>query len=528
MNLAQQVLNANADTLLWSTTASSARQSVSTKQSVLDAVRAASEAELNALASDNHVMHILHHSHMHALVAMIVYIRLISANKSPFSLAEAASRNAALAVTLPAVDKPTFNAVSLSFARAVCSAADTNHSPISAVAPLRNLIANSAILDTTQHVHFLTRVHPLLLKYALLAKTPRAVVPVISHPITSVNKSLFTGLSSTDFLSYHYYSGLVWASLKRFDNAVDAFRICLATPARNGGASLIQIEAWRSGLLCWLLEGGMSLSRETRSSSSLSASTIVRAFEREGLGSCISTSVSKAIEFSAGRKAYADFAFACESGNRASVEFELAKNHELFSSSTNLGLARQCLRNLGPRRIQKLTQTYITLSVSDIAKSVDDAIRMTAVTETTSSSSATVSTIVDTKIIQQVKKQLLTLIDRGIVHATLDESVSKEQGGMVSFHDSSEAYADVPTLQALDSALKHVMRLYDNVTDMDKSVGMSRDYLVRLSQMETRGGPGVGSFDRLGSTGAPAGFHGQDGEAFDDDSLMLMGDEDMD
>ncbi|KAJ3248278.1 COP9 signalosome complex subunit 3 [Chytriomyces hyalinus] len=527
MNLAQQVLTANADTLLWSSTASSARQSASAKQTVLDAVKAAPEAELNALASDNHVMHILHHSHMHALVAMIVYVRLTSANKSPFSLAEAASRNAALAVTLPAVDKATFNAVSLSFARAVCSAADSNHSPISAVVPLRNLIANSAILDTTQHVHFLTRVHPLLLKYALLAKTPRAVVPVISHPITSVNKSLFTGLSSTDFLSYHYYSGLVWASLKRFDDAVDAFRICLAAPARNGGASLIQIEAWRSGLLCWLLEGGMSLSRETRLSSSSSASTIVRAFEREGLGSCISTSVSKAIEFSTGRKAYADFAFACESGNRASVEFELAKNHELFSSSNNLGLARQCLRNLGPRRIQKLTQTYITLSVSDIAKSVEDAIRMTAVTETTSSSSATVSTTADTTTIQQVKKQILTLIDRGIVHATLDESVSKEQGGMVSFHDSSEAYADVPTLQALDSALKHVMRLYDNVTDMDKSVGMSRDYLVRLSQME-RGGPGVGSFDRLGSTGAPAGFHGQDGEAFDDDSLMLMGDEEMD
>ncbi|KAI8610138.1 hypothetical protein BC830DRAFT_1172943 [Chytriomyces sp. MP71] len=486
---------------------------------------------------------------------------------SLFSHAERVSRLIASTPHIAAAAfVPAFTDSLTGFARALASLADATHTPAIAVAPLRNLVLAEPVLNKAHSSHAFTRIHPILLKYAILAKMQRLVLPIVSTPLSSVNKTDYLGITATDFLAYNYYSGLVFAALKQFDAAVDAFRACLAHPTKNGGASAIQIEAWRTGVLCWVLAHGGS----TESSSSSgpvpavgsalelsvpstyggkSNNTLgVKGFERGGVGKSMSGSVSKAIESSHGRKAYSDFVAACESGIRGAVEFELAKSMDLLAKSNNLGLARQCLRSLASQRIQKLTQTYLTLSVHDIAKAVESAVLTRSADAAASAAAAGTPTVDDAAAEpgpgagaegwggEAVKAQLVDLVTRGRVCATIDEGLpggadvaSGKVGGMVSFHDDAGGFTDVQSMSVLDTAMRRAVRLYDAVVEMDRAVGASREFLVKQAAFDKSGGGGGG----VGAAGA--GLYGgaagmvfdQDGAEMDEDVLMMGADEEM-
>lgn len=56
--------------------------------------------------------------------------------------------------------------------------------------------------------------------------------------------------------------------------------------------------------------------------------------------------------------------------NDAFVNIPLTISCSLFWQDNNLGLVKQVLSSMYKRNIQRLTQTYLTLSLEDIARSV--------------------------------------------------------------------------------------------------------------------------------------------------------------
>ncbi|KAJ3006282.1 UNVERIFIED_CONTAM: COP9 signalosome complex subunit 3, partial [Siphonaria sp. JEL0065] len=406
------------------------------------------------------------------------------------------------------------------FAVAIASLADATRSPSLAVVPLRNLLTASS----TTHYNPLTKAHHLFLRYAIQAKLYKLALPVVVLPLTEVVKghqASIGRLQVVDFLLYTYYSGIVFAALKRFDEAVDCFRMTLAAPSKSG-ASAIQMEAWRKGVLCFALSG----------SSTGSGGSIVKGFEKGGIGKCVNGVVFKVLDGCGAKKGYIEFLSAVEGAKRGSVLIELQKHAELFMKSGNLGLAKQCASatHLTQQHILKLTQTYLTLSVSDVTKAVQETVFRPALPPTTVSTKQQQLTQIPSETITppQIKSHILQLINAKKVHATINDSIADDTNGMVSFHDESETYADLNALIQLDALLKTAMRVYTRVNEMDKSVGISKEYLSRVGQVggteDKRYMPNrMGSFGFGGGSGSFGGagmFDGGD-EGFGDDDVMM-------
>ncbi|KAJ3002092.1 UNVERIFIED_CONTAM: hypothetical protein HDU68_006465 [Siphonaria sp. JEL0065] len=301
----------------------------------------------------------------------------------------------------------------------------------------------------------------------------------------------------------------------------------LAAPSRSG-ASAIQVEAWRKGVLCFALSGLSS-----------GGGSIVKGFEKGGIGKCVNSVVFKVLDGCGAKKGYTEFLGAVEGAKRGSVLIELQKHAELFMKSGNLGLAKQCASttHLTQQHILKLTQTYLTLSVSDIAKAVQETVLHPVPSPGTISTKQQlqqqqIHIPTETTTPSQIKSHILQLIDAKKVHATINDSIADDTDGMVSFHDEPETYADLKALVQLDALLKTAMRVYTRVNEMDKSVGISKEYLLRAGQAgggaEDKGHmPNrLGSFGFAGGSGNFGGMFDGGDEGFGDDDDVVMMDED--
>ena len=73
-------------------------------------------------------------------------------------------------------------------------------------------------------------------------------------------------------------------------------------------------------------------------------------------------------QIKASTTAYHDFGNAFKKLDEGELRTVIAENSEAFTKDSNFGLVKQCAEALKQRRIQRLTSTYITLSLQDIAQ----------------------------------------------------------------------------------------------------------------------------------------------------------------
>ncbi|KAJ3332077.1 hypothetical protein HDU76_001340 [Blyttiomyces sp. JEL0837] len=303
------------------------------------------------------------------------------------------------------------------------------------IQPLLKIILSSAF-SSDSAVHNLTPLHPILLKYCLLAKMYRQALPIVETDITSVDKATFE-LRVQDYLLYHYYGGMICIGMKKYAKALELLLICVSTPSVGNAVSAIQIESYRKALLISLLLKGTE-------------PTLPKYTTRVVAQACKAQS-----------PAYVDFAKAFESGNQAKVETEFVKHMDSFAKSRNLGLVRQCLAALPRRKISNLTQTYLTLSLPDIAKAVGI-------------DQADASAIVESEV--------LHLIEDREVLATL----SYKFNGVVSFHDSQDRFDTVSETTRLSEEVRLALEATKRINKFDKSIALSRDYLAKVLSQEGR------------------------------------------
>jgi COP9 signalosome complex subunit 3 len=68
---------------------------------------------------------------------------------------------------------------------------------------------------------------------------------------------------------------------------------------------------------------------------------------------------------------YIEFANAYATHEMEKVVKVATENQKTFVEDNNFGLVKQCIQALARSNIQRLTQTYLTLSLADIAKAVN-------------------------------------------------------------------------------------------------------------------------------------------------------------
>ncbi|KAH8552107.1 hypothetical protein BGW37DRAFT_299307 [Umbelopsis sp. PMI_123] len=314
-------------------------------------------------------------------------------------------------------------------ADALSNLANRLESPIIPVRPLR-----IAIQRFCGDRPIFTSLHAPLAKYALLAKLYKDPLPVLDNDIEHVDATLDVNIES--FLSYYYYGAMIYIGNKRFGRALEFLSVAVSAPSQ--AVSLIQLECFKKYVLLSLLHYGklQPLPKYT--------ATIISKFVRRHC------------------RPYIGFADVYESQSIEKLTAALEKRREVFEKDNNWGLADQCLRALQQQKIQGLTRTYITLSVSDIAEKVgftgDDANA-------------------------EVKKNILEMVEQGSIFASIEHTGRGDQDEMVSFHDNPNRYDTSESLAILDEKISQAVVVGERLSRQDKSTALDRDFMSRMMLM---------------------------------------------
>lgn len=248
-------------------------------------------------------------------------------------------------------------------------------------------------------------------------------LPIISAPVYGFQpKNLPT---PQEHLQYHYYAGMVFAALKRFPAALAEFDIVLSAVSTK--LSAIQIEAYKKRALINLIVHGTDPVRLPR---------------------YCSTTVLKTIDGAS--LPYGTFLGAAQAGLPA-FEAALIDHQATLADDKNLGLAKQAMKSLRKRQVRKLADSYLTLSLVDVAEAAGVASQDAA------------------------QALVFEMIDEGSLFASIDQ-----QTAMLTFGEPRDDFDDEDATTALLDQLRRVNEYHDRVLEANLELATYTPYLKRV------------------------------------------------
>eukprot|EP01133_Synstelium_polycarpum_P013721 gene13721-16175_t len=275
----------------------------------------------------------------------------------------------------------------------------------------------------------LTAIHADFLQLCILSKSYHLALPIITEVIVDVNPEQ-TAITIKEVLCYFYYSGIIFTALKRYKNALDAYRQAWTAPAT--ALSAIAIEAYKKYFLVHLLHNGTA----------------------PGFPKYTPFVVQRTVKNYC--KQYTEFGSAFISNNMQEIQNKAAMNAETFQKDHNFGLVKLAIRSIYKRNIKKLTQTFMTLSIRDIAENV----KLPP---------------------QEAESIVLKMIEEGEIFASISQ-----KDGMVTFNENPETYKGNKIMNELDSQIQNVMSLETKLRSIDEQFSTSTSYLKRLMSSEKK------------------------------------------
>lgn len=146
------------------------------------------------------------------------------------------------------------------------------------------------------------------------------------------------------FLLYYYYGGMIYLAVRNLERALYCFEVAITTPAL--AVSHIMLEAYKKYILVSLLLNG----------------------KVQNIPKYASQVVTRFIKPLS--QPYHELANAFCSNISAELCAAVTKHQETFTRDHNLGLVKQVVSMLHKKNIQRLTKTFLTLSLSDVASRV--------------------------------------------------------------------------------------------------------------------------------------------------------------
>ena len=201
----------------------------------------------------------------------------------------------------------------------------------------------TAIGKVQAHEQQLTSVHSDLAQLCLIAKCPKPALQFLDIDFNDISKEN-KAFDVKYFLQYYYYGGMIYASLKQFDRALYFFEIALTTPSM--AISSIILESYKKFVLISLIQHG----------------------KIKSLPKYTSQAVTRHIRQMA--TAYTDLAQAYSTFSIHKVSLAISEHSDQYLSDTNMGLVKQVIASLYKKNIQRLTKTFLTLSLEDMANRI--------------------------------------------------------------------------------------------------------------------------------------------------------------
>ncbi|KAL6507269.1 COP9 signalosome complex subunit 3 [Orobanche gracilis] len=294
--------------------------------------------------------------------------------------------------------------------------------PVRGVAPLLMAI-HKLQLSPEQ----LTPLHPDFLLLCLLSKCYKTGFSILEDDIFEVDQS-------RDLFLYCYYGGMICIGQKKFSKALELLHNVVTAPMPI--ISAIAVEAYKKYILVSLIHLGQfstSFPKYTSSAAQRNLKNFSQPYHE--LVNCYST------------------------GKVTELETYVQTNKDKFETDKNLGLVKQVLASMYKRNIQRLTQTYLTLSLQDIA------------------------TIVQLNSPKVAEMHVLQMIQEGEIYATINQ-----KDGMVRFLEDPEQYKTCGMIEHVDCSIQRIMMLSKKLTTMNEMLSCDLSYLGkrRKGAPETR------------------------------------------
>ncbi|OQR79978.1 COP9 signalosome complex subunit 3-like [Tropilaelaps mercedesae] len=270
----------------------------------------------------------------------------------------------------------------------------------------------------------LTALHADLCQLCLRAKCPQAALKILDADITDVFKE--KGPNAKYFLLYFYYGGMIYTALKKFERALFFFEAAVTVDSMV--VSHIVLEAYKKRILVSLIAHGKVEPLPSWTSS------VVDRFARQ-LSKC-----------------YHDLEAAYGSSSVAQVRDLCQKNSERFARDGNTGLVKQCVTALTRKNIKKLTKTFLTLSLADVAQRCELA-------------SA-----------REAERQLFNMIEDGEIFASINQ-----KDGMVKFMDNPNKFNNANCFLELEEKMRRYMEVNEKVRQLSEEIALDPKFILRSS-----------------------------------------------
>ncbi|CAL1273800.1 unnamed protein product [Larinioides sclopetarius] len=269
----------------------------------------------------------------------------------------------------------------------------------------------------------LTSIHACLCQLCLLAKCMKPALPFLDVDITDINKER-GAFETKSFLLYYYYGGMIYTSLKNYERALYFYEVAITTPSM--AVSHIMLEAYKKYILVSLILYG----------------------KIPNLPKFTSHVVGRFIKPLS--QAYHDLATAYATNTPVEVRAIINKHNEVFVRDNNLGLVKQCVSFLYKKNIQRLTKTFLTLSLSDMA------------------------TKVELSGPAEAEFYVLKMIEDQQIFASINQ-----KDGMVVFKDNPEKYNTPVMFQQLEEEMKKCILLDEKLRQMDQEITINSKYIQK-------------------------------------------------
>ncbi|CAG5129749.1 unnamed protein product, partial [Candidula unifasciata] len=294
-----------------------------------------------------------------------------------------------------------------------------------------------AIQKIQIHPAQLTSIHANLCQLCLLSKNLKPALRFLDIDVTEISRE-GVRFDAKDFLLYYYYGGMIYTALKNYDKALYFFEIAVTTP--SVAVSHIMLEAYKKFILVSLILHGkiISLPKYT-----------AQVLQRYIKPLC---------------QPYMDVANTYTQNNSADLRVIVAKHTEVFNRDNNMGLVKQCTTSLIKKNIQRLTKTFLTLSLTDMANRVQLAGP------------------------REAEKYVLQMIEDREIFATINQ-----KDGMVRFHDNPEKYNSPNMLLELDKEMQLCIQLDNQLREMDREIAVNPQYVQKSSGIHEDDLPGTSS-----------------------------------
>lgn len=293
-----------------------------------------------------------------------------------------------------------------------------------------------AIEKAQQSPTQLTSIHADLAQLCLLAKCLKPALPYLDADVTDIHKE-GGKFDVKALLGYCYYGGMIYTALKKFENALYFYEVAVTCPAVD--VSHIMLEAYKKFILVSLVLHGkiIDLPKYT--------SHVVMRFLKP-----LSTS-------------YHELAESYSSNNPNQVRTVATKNEEAFRTDNNIGLVKQVVSSLYKKNILRLTKTFLTLSLSDMANRVQ------------------------LSSPREAEQYILNMIEDGDIHASINQ-----RDGMVSFHQNPEKYNNPKMLKKLDEQMRLFQHLDEKLQHMDGELATNPQYVQKTMGAHGEEDAGIG------------------------------------